>query len=147
MFGDEQQDYNRALENYYANGPPVDWPERYISAYASSHPWEDWAETWAHYLHIIDTLQTASDSGFTFHGTPVTSPSELLSGQAQYAISPALSRATFDALLQDWINLTIALNELNRSMGIQDAYPFVLTQTVSKKLGFIHRMVQDVVAS
>jgi hypothetical protein len=60
VFGDERQDYNAALQNHYNQGPPADWPQRFVSAYASAHPWEDWAETWAHYLHLTDTLETAS---------------------------------------------------------------------------------------
>jgi hypothetical protein len=147
LFGDETQDYTRALKEYYANGPPADWAENYISAYASVHPWEDWAETWAHYMHIVDTLQTASDSGFTLHGAPVSSPADMMNEQSQYSQSPEVARATFDNLLHDWINLTIALNALNRSMGIQDVYPFVLTKRISEKLKFIHQIVQHVVAS
>ena len=59
LFGDERADYGEALERHYADGPPADWAERHVSAYATMHPWEDWAETFAHYLHIRDTLQTA----------------------------------------------------------------------------------------
>ena len=63
LFGDEQQDYVGTLQNHYANGPPPDWPTHFVTAYASAHPWEDFAETWAHYLHIVDTLETASAFG------------------------------------------------------------------------------------
>jgi hypothetical protein len=38
---------------------PANWQKSFISKYATSHPWEDWAETWAHYLHIMDMLETA----------------------------------------------------------------------------------------
>src|ERR1700733_11416100 len=58
LFGDETVDYDAMLQAYYKQGPPADWHDRTVTAYASSHPWEDWAETWAHYLHIIDTLGT-----------------------------------------------------------------------------------------
>ena len=66
MFGDEREDYGAALQRHYANGPPPDWQERFVTAYASTHPWEDWAETWAHYFHMIDTLETASASACGF---------------------------------------------------------------------------------
>ena len=63
LFGDETLDYEVALEAHYKQGPPAEWSERNVTAYASSHPWEDWAETWAHYLHIMDTLETAASFG------------------------------------------------------------------------------------
>ena len=47
VFGDEGVDYRAALDRYYRDGAPDAWPEQFISAYASSHPAEDWAETWA----------------------------------------------------------------------------------------------------
>ena len=59
LFGDERSDYAQALRNHYNNGPPADWQDHFVSGYASAHPWEDWAESWAHYLHIVDTLETA----------------------------------------------------------------------------------------
>ena len=59
-FGDERDDYQAALQRHYASGPPADWQARFVTAYASAHPWEDWAETWAHYLHITDTLRDGS---------------------------------------------------------------------------------------
>ena len=63
IFGDDSQDYEAALKRHYEQGAPADWPERFVSAYATSHPWEDFAETWAHYLHIVDTLETANAFG------------------------------------------------------------------------------------
>ncbi len=141
LFGDERGDYQQSLEKYYADGPREDWPNRFISAYASSHPWEDWAETWAHYLHMIDTLETAHDFGFVISGRSITHPAEALSKGSQYAFDP---RVTFEALLEDWINLTLAMNALNRSMGLQDAYPFVLSKPASDKLRLVHRLIQDV---
>ncbi len=140
LFGDEQSDYEQALESYYTAGPRQDWSSRYISAYASSHPWEDWAETWAHYLHMIDTLETAHDFGFVISGRSITHPSEAMSKGVQYTFDP---RITFEALLEDWIDLTIAMNELNRSMGLPDAYPFVLSKSASEKLRLVHRLVQN----
>ncbi|MCI0667068.1 MAG: putative zinc-binding peptidase [Methylococcaceae bacterium] len=121
VFGDEQIAYAEALDRYYKNGPSSGWQRDHITAYAASHPLEDWAETWAHYLHMQDTLETAR--------------------AWQAFISPQTH--DFDADLQQWIDLTIVANQLNRSMGLADLYPFVITANVRKKLAFIHRIVQD----
>ncbi|MCH9029050.1 MAG: putative zinc-binding metallopeptidase, partial [Bacteroidetes bacterium] len=59
IFGDERQDYGQALQHYYEHSDPKDWQDHFISTYASSHPWADWAETWSHYLHMLSTLDTA----------------------------------------------------------------------------------------
>jgi hypothetical protein len=59
LFGDDRQDYGEALKRHYDEGAPANWQDTYISMYATMHPWEDFAETWAHYLHIVDTLETA----------------------------------------------------------------------------------------
>lgn len=128
MFGDERTSYQEALERHYAIGPPEDFAERYISAYATAHPWEDWAETWAHYLHIMDTLETAHHFGFTSNLPREAEP---------------IGQWEFGPLLAEWIELTIALNALNRSMGLPDAYPFSITPQVSEKLRFVHTVVQD----
>ncbi|MEJ2106027.1 MAG: putative zinc-binding peptidase [Acidiferrobacteraceae bacterium] len=143
LFGDERQDYAAALARYYQGGPPASWSEHFISPYAASHPWEDWAETWAHYLHIVDTLETAHDFGFSMRGKPVTSPHEVLDREVQYAYGMNVRRATFANLLEDWVQLTVALNSLNRSMGLRDPYPFALSPGAAQKLGFIHQLVQD----
>ena len=72
MFGDERQDYAAALKRNYEAGPPADWAEQHITSYASVHPWEDWAETWAHYLHMTDTLETARAYGLALRPQPVS---------------------------------------------------------------------------
>ena len=118
LFGDERQDYAEALERYYA-APPARDPE-YISAYAQSHPVEDWAEVWAHYLHMSDTLETAA-----FHGLP--------QGAGHFD--------SLDDLLRKWSQLTMLLNSLNRSMGLEDAYPFVLAGATLRKLRFVHELL------
>lgn len=126
LFGDERADYGEALKVHHDNGPPPDWLERgYISAYASSHPWEDWAETWAHYLHMVDTLETARAFGLNV---------DRLAAQAE--------GTGFAKLLEEWVPLTLALNSLNRSMGLQDLYPFVLSQPAIDKLSFVHELCQ-----
>lgn len=119
LFGNEQADYGAALERHYA-APPKPTGYAYISAYAMAHPLEDWAECWAHYLHMMDTLETAA----AFH---------LLDG--------APSLGDFDHAVTQWLNLGIALNALNRSLGMLDPYPFVLTRPVVEKLRFLHQLV------
>ena len=121
LFGDPDEDYDAALMRYYDLGPASDWESRFISAYASSHPAEDWAETWAHYLHMIDTLETAGN----------------------YALGVRFDREVgLDACLGEWMRFTIALNDLNRSMGLRDAYPFVINPVVVSKLRFIHGLLE-----
>ena len=138
MFGDERADYQQALDRHYADGPPADWRERFVSAYATMHPWEDWAETFAHYLHIRDTLETAAE-----YGVKVGGPLAVVDrSQLQAAPGPDTGeRRDFDALLADWLPLTYALNAVNRSMGRDDLYPFTLAQPVIDKLAFMHRHV------
>jgi len=133
LFGDERQDYNEALQQHYKNGAPLNWMDNYISAYASSHPWEDWAETWAHYMHIMDTLETAYYFGL--HITPV--PAKSAGMQASVNKDP-YTEEQFASIINQWLPVTYAMNSLNRSMGIADIYPFVITPVVMQKLSFIH---------
>jgi hypothetical protein len=134
-FGDERCDYGAALDRHYKEGPPADWQECFVSAYASVHPWEDWAETWAHFLHMTDTLETAAACG--------------LSLRPRRRDEPALpkiradARASFDSLMEDWFALTYVLNNLNRGLGHPDAYPFVLPTAAIDKL----RLVQEIILS
>jgi hypothetical protein len=133
IFGDERQDYEQSLRKYYQDGPPSDWQSIWISAYASAHPWEDWGESWAHYMHMVDTLETAHDFGFSIQGYNVSSLTAEMQSTEGYLASPA-----FDLLIKDWNRLTIALNAMNRSMGLPDVYPFVISDTSLVKLRFIH---------
>jgi hypothetical protein len=96
------------------------------------HPWEDWAETWAHYLHMVDTLQTAKS-----HGLTVREPA------GERVVTDRLAFFDFESLSTGWNALTLAMNSLNRSMGMKDAYPFVLSPTVLAKLRFVHELVQQ----
>jgi hypothetical protein len=132
LFGDEREDYGAALQRHYANGPPPDWQERFVSAYASTHPWEDWAETWAHYFHMVDTLETASAFGMRVRPR-VTKGADLSA-----AIDFDPHSAALDRIVDSWLPLTFAVNSINRSMGIADLYPFVLAPPVIVKLSFIH---------
>lgn len=119
LFGDLGSSYEEALNLYYTSGALPGWQQDYISAYASSHPIEDWAECFAHYLHIIDTLETASERN----------------------LIASVDLADIDDLLNRWDGFAVSLNELNRSLGLQDAYPFVVTPVVNDKLSFVHRML------
>jgi hypothetical protein len=123
VFGDERADYDEALRNYYFSGPAMDWPSRLISAYASSHPWEDFAETWAHYLHIEDTMEMARSFGIA--------PCKKESPDA----------SCFCDTVSSWSSLSVVLNSLNRCMGEKDLYPFVLPAPAIARLEFIHRLV------
>jgi hypothetical protein len=136
LFGDERADYQGSLDQHYSEGPPEGWNERYVSAYATMHPWEDWAETFAHYLHIRDTLQTAEAFGLIVAG-----PAEV-ADPALVAVPPAdPDSAPFSAVLDAWLPLTYALNAVNRSMGHDDLYPFTLAPAVIEKLSFVHERV------
>jgi hypothetical protein len=132
LFGDERADYGEALRRHYAEGPAADWHRNFVTAYAASHPWEDWAETWAHYLHMTDCLDTAAASGITLRSTHA--------GTTQRVKVPA-SGNDFDRLTSSWMSLTCVLNNLNRSMGMADAYPFVLPAPALAKLRFVHELV------
>ena len=57
VFGDDREDYGEALKRHYAEGAPADWQANFVSAYATTHAWEDFAETWAHYLHMVDSAR------------------------------------------------------------------------------------------
>jgi hypothetical protein len=136
IFGDERADYAAALEQHYAAGPPPDWPDHFITAYASAHPWEDFAETWAHYFHMVDTLETAG--AFGLHAKP-KSPKR--STDLSIRIDFDAYRAPLNRLVDAWLPLTFAVNSINRSMGLQDLYPFVLAPAVIVKLSFVHERI------
>jgi hypothetical protein len=134
-FGDEQANYSDALQNYYKNGAPDNWQKLFISKYASSHPWEDWAETWAHYLHIMDMLETAH-----FFGLKVN-PTDILQGMnAEVTFDPYRVK-DFETVIRTCVPLSFAVNSINRAMGIPDVYPFIITQPVVQKMTFIHELL------
>jgi hypothetical protein len=136
LFGDERTDYQEAVERHYRDGPPPDWDQVHVSAYATMHPWEDWAETFAHYLHIRDTLETASEFGIVVAGPEGSRDPSLIA-----APTPDVVERPFDAILRTWLPLTYALNAVNRSMGAADLYPFTLAEAVVDKLSFVHLCV------
>jgi hypothetical protein len=137
LFGNEQVDYATALNTYYQNGPPANWGQQYISPYATSHPWEDWAETWAHYLHMMDTMETAWSFGVRVNPLKVKTDPPL---QAAIDEDPYTVK-DFKKIVKSWFPLCFAVNSLNRSMGYPDFYPFVISDPVVEKLRFIHEWV------
>ena len=136
LFGDERQSYSAAIDRHYRFGAPPDWASDYISEYATMHPWEDFAETFAHYLHITGTLATAAAGG-------VVLQADRLGGLITEDIVPACdySRLGLDRMLDDWHGLSVMFNRVNRSMGQRDLYPFTLSQPVVDKLGFVHSLI------
>jgi len=161
LFGDERADYAAALQRHYEQGPPAEWPLSHVSAYASAHPWEDWAETWAHYLHMLDTLDTAVSFGldaaqvelgyepFTrsaLASAPIA-PAAQATAQARPSDAPGHDDEEFLAFVNAWMKLTGVLNELSRSMGLPDFYPFVLSVAAVRKLHLVHRVVSEVRAA
>jgi hypothetical protein len=139
MFGDESAGYNEALDAYYAaGGAPADWQARHVSAYATSHPWEDWAETWAHYLHMVDLLETAAS-----FSTRLAVPGSDDEDVEEVANPFETGAGDFDQLVDQWIPLTLLLNSLNRSLGQDDAYPFALTPGALQKLRFVHDLIHS----
>ncbi len=137
LFGDERADYAEALAAHYSSDPEPGWDQTHVSIYATAHPWEDWAETFAHYLHIRDALQTASAFGIVVAGPEVEVPPD---PDAPLASVP-IETDDFDVLVNSWLPLTYALNAVNRSMGKKDLYPFVLSPAVLDKLRFVHTLV------
>src|SRR5450830_1182697 len=136
LFGDETVDYGASLQRHYDNGPPLNWNQQFVSLYASSHPWEDWAETWAHYLHMFDTLETAYSCGVQLRPKKHNEQNLIIDA------SP-VDASSFDELIAEWFALTYVLNSLNRSIGMPDSYPFTLSTPVLEKLKFVHEVVMQ----
>ena len=135
LFGDERGDYEAALERHYTS-PMVDWPQRFISAYASSHPWEDWAETWAHYLHVVDGLETAAAWGTHLdHALPDGPPLQVRGLDLNL-------ESIKQSIIEQWLPVSQFINAMDRSLGTRDSYPFIVVAPVIEKLDFIHRVVQ-----
>jgi hypothetical protein len=141
LFGDERADYAAALARHYEGGGNPNWQTNFISVYASSHPWEDWAETWAHYLHMCDTLGTSSSLGISAQDAANEIIDARLFSMGEFGRRPSGPRPSFTKTLREWVWLSVALNELNRGMGIHDAYPFVLNEAVARKLQFVHDVI------
>jgi hypothetical protein len=140
LFGDERADYGEALKSHYENGPSSDWPLHFVSAYAASHPWEDWAETWAQYLHLRDLLDTAASFGL--HAAGVELDIEPFAPDTLTQSVPDQGEE-FLRIVNDAAKLTGVLNEMSRSMGLADIYPFVLSRAAVDKLHLVHRVVTE----
>jgi len=134
LFGDERQDYGEALKRHYDEGAPADWQENFISMYAAMHPWEDFAETWAHYMHIVDALETAAAFGL-----------KVKPRRARGALAAAIDfdpyHVEMERLIDAWLPVEFATNSMNRSMGLNDLYPFLLSAKAIEKLSFIHGLM------
>jgi hypothetical protein len=136
LFGDPDLDYQAALDRHYSQGAPVGWEQDYVSSYATMHPAEDWAETFAHYLHIRATEQAAAAFGMLVTGPPEAKEPALMA-----VPSAVRDDDPFSEIIDNWLPLTYALNAVNRSMGLADLYPFTLGPKVIEKLSFIHGRV------
>ena len=132
LFGDAEADYQEALDRHYNRGAPDGWENDYVSSYATMHPAEDWAETFAHYLHVRDTLDTAAAFGFAPAGATFD--------------RRVLGPSGFDTIIEMWLPLAWSLNMVNRSMGRDDLYPFMLPGPVLEKMRFIHTVIDEVAA-
>ena len=133
LFGDPDADYQAALDRHYQDGPPAGWEDDFVSSYATMHAAEDWAETFAHYLHIRDTLDTAAAFGFAPAGATFD--------------RRALGPSAFDTIIEMWLPLAWSLNMVNRSMGHDDLYPFVLPPAVLEKMRFVHTVIDEVTSA
>ncbi|MEH3143311.1 MAG: putative zinc-binding metallopeptidase [Mycobacterium kyogaense] len=133
LFGDPDADYQEALDRHYSQGAPAGWEADYVSSYATMHPAEDWAETFAHYLHIRDTLDTAAAFG--------------MAPAAATFDRRVLGPSGFDTMIEMWLPLAWALNMVNHSMGKEDLYPFVLPAPVLEKMRFIHTVIDEVTSN
>jgi hypothetical protein len=138
LFGDERADYRQALDRHYSDGPPAQWEQSFISAYATTHPWEDWAESWAHYLHMVDALETAGAAGLALRPQRADEP------RMQPPPDPLIPKhRDFDGMIDSWLSLTYVLNNLSRGLGLPDSYPFVLSSSAIEKLRFIHETIDQ----
>lgn len=135
LFGDDTLPYGVALQNYYKQGAPIDWASKTVTPYACAHPWEDWAETWAHYLHIVDTLESAASFRLSVTNT--------VADDGRPVQMKSVNYMDFDQMLTEWTPLVCALNAINRGMGLSDLYPFVLSAPVVEKLRFIHHVILE----
>jgi hypothetical protein len=137
VFGDETVDYEEALKAHYKDGAPANWQQHFVSSYATSHPWEDFAETWAHYLHIVDTLEMAGEFGLD-----VKPRLDHIGGLSSHIDFDPYDASGIDPIMNAWLPFVYAMNSVSRTMGTRELYPFVLSPAVITKLGFIHDLVQ-----
>lgn len=138
VFGDESQDYGQALERHYSQGAPAGWPEHFISSYATSHPWEDWAESFAHYLHMVDAVDTAASLNINLGNASIESTDDILPPpHSELPVDPT----EFSRLFDSWLKVVLAMNQMSRSMGQADFYPFYMSLEARTKVEFVHLVV------
>lgn len=145
VFGDEREDYEAALQRHYSQGPIAAAPGTFITTYASVHPWEDWAETWAHYMHMLDGTETARSFGLYSDAVPIPFtpfPTETVTLPPQL-VWPEGEQEEFLTLLHSWAKLAPAINEVVASLGHPTFYPFVFSESIIRKFFFVHHMVKD----
>ncbi|MCL8000565.1 putative zinc-binding metallopeptidase, partial [Brucella sp. 21LCYQ03] len=138
VFGDERTDYGKALEQHYQKPNDDQWRAQHISRYAASHPWEDWAESWAHYLHMVDTLETAYSFGISIKPKSIDDDTM----NAEVSLNPYKTK-DFEWIFDRWIPVTTLMNCMNRSMGLRELYPFEINHNVYKKIAFVHEIIVE----
>jgi hypothetical protein len=138
LFGDEQASYRDAIDRHYKFGPPHDWGRDFISEYATMHPWEDFAECFAHYLHITDTIDTSREAGMVLHADRVR-----FSAPRDVAPLASYDDVPVERLLYDWNWIALFFNRVNAAMGKNPLYPFTIPPPVVAKLGFVHRVIRE----
>ena len=122
VFGDHRElPYADALKLYYENGPAADWQSQYVRAYATAHPWEDFAETWGFYLDMLEVLSTMHHH--------------------LHALAPDPRALPAEALTVIYQQLGVFFNEVNRTMGLKDLVPEIISPEIVKKLAFLDRLV------
>ena len=135
-FGDERADYQGEIARHYKFGAPPNWTDAYISEYATMHPSEDFAECFAHYLHITDIVDASREAGLILHADRMrfAFPRDI-APLASYADVPV------QQLLADWKWLSLFFNRVNTAMGKNPLYPFDIPPAVARKLAFVHKLV------
>ncbi|MCV7253683.1 putative zinc-binding metallopeptidase [Mycobacterium hackensackense] len=142
LFGDERAGYSEAIDRHYTLGAPAGWEATFISEYATMHPWEDFAECFAHYLHIADTMDTAREAGMVLHADRVrfNAPHDIVALEC-YDDEP------IERMLFDWKWMSLFFNRVNTAMGKNPLYPFEIPAPVVEKLGFVHKVIRDTARS
>jgi len=138
IFGDERAHYQGEIARHYKFGAPTGWDGSYISEYATMHPWEDFAECFAHYLHITDIVDTSCEAGLVLHADRVR-----FSFPRDIAPRASYDDAPIEQLLDDWKWLALFFNRVNIAMGKNPLYPFQIPPPVVRKLGFVHKVVRE----
>jgi hypothetical protein len=85
---------------------------------------------------MIDTLDTARAFGLRIRADA----GRVGNLSASISFDP-YDQASFSAILEVWLPMTFAVNSINRSMGIDDLYPFIISPEVAGKLTLVHNIV------